>query len=89
MRLSSLDMSLVNAFPAAMPSATFSLVSHRVQALMQEYRDYHRTFMRSSLEVQRSAIQIETCRSIACCRRVHEELFGRFQMKWLHESLRE
>jgi hypothetical protein len=56
---------------------------------MQEYRDYHRTFMRASLEVQRSAIQIETCRAVVCCRRVHEELFGRFQMKWLHKSLRE
>jgi hypothetical protein len=56
---------------------------------MQEYRDYHRTFMRASLEVQRSAIQIETCRAVVCCRRVHEDLFGRYQMKWLHESLRE
>ena len=55
---------------------------------MQEYRDYHRTFMRASLQIQRSATQIETCRSLCCVPRVHEELYGPFQMKWLQRSLR-
>jgi hypothetical protein len=55
---------------------------------MQEYRLYHRTFMRASLEIDRSAMQVETCRSIVCCPRVHEELYGPFQRRWLHSSLR-
>ena len=55
---------------------------------MKEYQLHHRTFMRASLEIDRSAMQIESCRSMVCCRRVHEELFGPFQKKWLHSSLR-
>lgn len=65
-----------------------SLLPSFFQDMMQEYRAYHRALMRGSLEIQRAARQIETCRSICCRPRLHEELYGPFQMKWLHSSLR-
>jgi hypothetical protein len=63
-------------------------ISYGAQELMKEYQLYYRTFMRASLEIDRSAMQIESCRSVLCCPRVHVELFGPFQKKWLHSSLR-